>query len=79
MMVAKERKKTPRCPGHGRHWFTIHGVVGLRTPRCIRCGTPNPKPLTNDEWAELEAFSDQNWRLGKYNEEALRVHREENK
>jgi len=74
----RQKRRTPPCPGHGRHWFVIHGVVGLRTPLCVRCGHPNPKPLNEQEWKELEAFADDNWRLGKHNEEALRVHREEN-
>lgn len=44
------------CPGHGRHWFTVRGTVGLRAPNCQRCGADNPRPLTSDEWADLGAF-----------------------
>lgn len=46
-----------RCPGHGRHWYTVHGAVGLRSPVCVRCGDPNPRPLSEDEWAELTGFA----------------------
>jgi hypothetical protein len=45
------------CPGHGRHWFTIHGQVYLRSPVCVRCGAANRKPLTTEQWAELENFN----------------------
>lgn len=40
-----------KCPGHMRHWFTLG--VGIRTPVCVRCGAPNPRKLTDDEWDEL--------------------------
>jgi len=39
-----------RCKGHARHWFAPHGVPGVRLPKCIRCGAPNSKPLTTDDW-----------------------------
>jgi hypothetical protein len=42
-----------RCPGHARHWFAPYGHPGLRLPKCIRCGAPNPRPLTTDDWQEL--------------------------
>jgi hypothetical protein len=45
--------RAPRCPHRARHWFTIHGVVGLRSPVCTDCGAPNPRPLNDEEWAEL--------------------------
>ena len=46
-----------RCPGRMRHWRIAFGTVGLRTPVCIYCGSPNPKPLTDDEWRELIDWS----------------------
>lgn len=42
-----------RCHGHFRHWFTVHGFVGLRSPKCVRCGASNPTPLTTDDWWDL--------------------------
>ena len=44
---------SPRCPGHGRHWFSVRGHVGLRSPICVRCGAANPKLLTTDDWWQL--------------------------
>jgi hypothetical protein len=41
------------CPGHGRHWFTFYGQPGLRSPVCIRCAHPNPRPLKPGEWDAL--------------------------
>jgi hypothetical protein len=51
--------------GHGlRHWFTVYGSPGLRTPVCVRgCGTPNPKPLNDREWDELLAYRDRFGRM----------------
>jgi hypothetical protein len=46
--------RAPHCPVRGRHWFTVHGAVGLRSPVCVDCGAPNPKPLSEEEWEELE-------------------------
>lgn len=46
-----------RCPGRVRHWRIAFGTVGLRTPVCVYCGSPNPKPLTDLEWRELIAWS----------------------
>ncbi len=63
-----------RCPGHGRHWFTLHGIPGGRTPVCVRCGAENPKPLKPDEWAELEGMIRDNYRLGSRVEAAVRAH-----
>ena len=45
-----------RCRGHGRHWFSLWGAVGIRTPTCQRCGAPNPRPLTEEELGEYEAI-----------------------
>lgn len=64
-----------RCPGHGRHWFTLHGVPGGRTPVCVRCGAENPKALKPDEWAELEGMVRDNYRLGSHVERAVSEHR----
>ncbi len=33
--------------------FTVWGAVGLRSPVCMRCAEPNPRPLADSEWAEL--------------------------
>jgi hypothetical protein len=41
------------CPGHGRHWFTFYGQPGLRSPVCIRCAAPNPRPLKPEDWDAL--------------------------
>lgn len=46
-----------RCPGRGRHWRTAIGTVGLRTPVCVWCGSPNPRPLTDHEWEALIDWS----------------------
>ena len=48
-----------RCPGHGRHWYTVHGAVGLRSDRCERCGEPNPRPLTEAQRRELTAYREE--------------------
>lgn len=45
-----------KCLGHGRHWFTVYGAPGLRSPRCQRCGVPNPRPLTTDERLNYEDY-----------------------
>jgi hypothetical protein len=44
------------CPGHGRHWFTFYGQPGLRSPVCVRCATPNPRPLKPEEWDALLSY-----------------------
>lgn len=41
------------CAGAARHWFSFYRQPGLRSPACVRCGTPNPRPLTKDEWDTL--------------------------
>lgn len=66
-----------RCPGHRRHWFVLHGSPGARTPVCVRCGAENPKPLKPDEWAELEAMIDGNYRVGRKVYEVVQEHRGE--
>lgn len=45
------------CPGNARHWFSVHGQAYLRSPVCVRCGAPNPRPLTDDQWDQLEDFN----------------------
>jgi len=46
-----------RCHGHLRHWFSVDarlaGGIGLRSPVCVRCGAPNPTPLTTDDWQQI--------------------------
>lgn len=44
------------CPGRARHWRIAPGTIGLRMPVCFYCGSPNPKPLTTEEWRELIAW-----------------------
>lgn len=63
--MAAAKTKRSRCPGHARHWFVLHGMPGARTPVCVRCGAPNPKPLKPDEWDELEAMVRANYRVGR--------------
>jgi hypothetical protein len=41
------------CPGRVRHWRIAFNTVGLRTPVCVFCGSPNPKPLNEYEWGAL--------------------------
>ena len=42
-----------RCPGRARHWRIAFRTVGLRTPVCVYCGSPNPRPLKEYEWGDL--------------------------
>jgi len=42
-----------------RHWFTVWGHPGLRSPVCLHCGAPNPRPLTDQDWAGLINVRDQ--------------------
>jgi hypothetical protein len=70
--MAGKRKKG--CPGHARHWFSI--MVGVRAPVCVRCGHPNPKPLTEQDWEELEAH-DRYRPIRGHVGEALAKHRAE--
>jgi hypothetical protein len=41
------------CPGRVRHWRAVLGVTGYRAPACVYCGSPNPRPLSEREWADL--------------------------
>lgn len=50
-------QSTRRCPGHVRHWFSVHGQAYLRSPVCVRCGAANPRPLTDDELRSLVDFN----------------------
>jgi hypothetical protein len=70
-------KRKP-CPGHGRHWFVIHGVIGLRTPVCV-LRRPQPEAVEAGGVVELEGFMGRNWRVrvGKRVEDAVKAHREE--
>lgn len=45
--------KGDRCPGRVRHWRAVPGVVGYRAPVCVYCGSPNPRPLSEQEWKDL--------------------------
>jgi hypothetical protein len=45
--VSTGTKCCPRC------WYSIPANVGLRSPVCVRCGNPNPRPLSDDQWADL--------------------------
>jgi hypothetical protein len=45
-----------RCPAMERHWFTVWGRTGLRSPVCMNCGAPNPRPLSDTGWATLVSY-----------------------
>lgn len=47
-----------------RHWFSVYGRVRLRSPVCVRCEAPNPRPLTEDEWAALTDYRKMGGRVG---------------
>lgn len=49
----------------GRHRFTIYGLPGLRTPFCVRCGVPNPRPLTEQQRREYDDYVAELRRLTK--------------
>jgi hypothetical protein len=59
-----------RCPGRARHWRIAWRTVGLRTPVCIFCGSPNPRPLTECEWSDLIDWS-QDHGVGDYVRSAI--------
>jgi hypothetical protein len=46
-----------RCQCRARHWRIAFGTVGLRTPVCVYCGSPNPRPLADWEWDDLIGWS----------------------
>jgi hypothetical protein len=54
------KARATRCTGGARHWFTVVGAVGLRSPVCRRCGAPNPR-ITEDELAEYRAMVERGW------------------
>lgn len=48
-------------PIRARHWFTIPGLVGIPTRKCVYCSAPNPNLARRLEalgWteADLEGF-----------------------
>lgn len=53
---------TARCPGHARHWYSFYGMPGYRSPVCVRCSEPNPRPLSAGEWDELMSRREQRGR-----------------
>lgn len=50
-----------RCRGHSRHWFSVYGMPGLRSPVCRRCGEPNPRPLDESELASYRYAVSRGW------------------
>lgn len=51
----------PGCGHNARHWFSAYGMPGLRRPTCVRCGAPNPRPLTEAEQREFEFAVARGW------------------
>lgn len=52
------------CSTGGRHWFTVYGWVGQRSPFCRRCKASNPRPLTPEEqrsYDDLMAHIKKGW------------------
>lgn len=49
------KRKATRCKYGYRHWFTLYGWVGVRTPTCQRCGDPNPN-ITDEQREEYEGL-----------------------
>jgi hypothetical protein len=35
--------KPPTCPGRDRHWYSLKGQPGVRSPVCIHCGYRDPR------------------------------------
>jgi len=64
------------CPNRGRHWRTAFGTVGLRTPVCVYCGSPNPRPLADWEWDELIGWASDH-SVGDHVRTAIEVRAEE--
>ncbi len=62
-----------RCPGRARHWRIAFRAVGLRTPVCVYCGSPNPRPLKDWEWEELASWA-RNVSVGDQVRTALEAH-----
>jgi hypothetical protein len=62
-----------RCPGRGRHWRIAPRTVGIRTPVCIYCGDPNPKPLTPGEWETLIDWAD-HYNVGSHVRTAIELY-----
>jgi hypothetical protein len=75
MSTARTADAAPRyCPGRARHWRVAFGTVGLRTPVCVFCGSPNPRPLADWEWEDLTDWS-QNHRVGDHVKAAIEARR----
>lgn len=55
-----------RCPGRARHRRIAWGTVGLRTPVCVYCGSPNPRPLTRCEWDDLADWINSGANVGEH-------------
>jgi hypothetical protein len=58
------------CRGRARHWRIAFGTVGMRTPVCVYCGSPNPRPLKDWEWEDLAGWAEDR-RVGEYVAAAL--------
>jgi hypothetical protein len=56
VMAGEPPDQRRSCPGHARHWFSVHGQAYLRSPVCVRCGEPNPRKLSDDEMSTLADF-----------------------
>jgi hypothetical protein len=59
------------CKYGRRHWFSVYGAPGLRTPVCVRCEAPNPRPLSDDEWVALTDFRTMGGSVGLFTKIAL--------
>jgi hypothetical protein len=62
------------CTSGARHWFTVYGAVRMRSPVCGRCGAPNPRPLSDDDWDALAAYVDSGGKLNPRTRAALAEH-----